>query len=169
MLDKSWSHWTASDPQNPAALTTYTRVEDASHPDSQRLIVFWRACGEKDGLVVGRDIPSRPLAGLLHSLMVTEPIEDGADYRIRLAGSALRRRYGREITAHRLSELFSAEAFVPHPVITREALTTGTPRVLDVREEEFGQLRRHREVVVLPVLSPDRSAKWVLAGVFYFD
>jgi hypothetical protein len=169
MLDKSWSHWTAADPKNPGAVTNYMRVEEAAHPDSQLLVAFWRERTREDGFVVGRDIPSRPLAGLLRSLMVNEPIEEGADYRIRLAGSALRRRYGREITSLRLSELFSPEAYVPHPLITREALATGEPRILDVREEEFRQLRHHREVVVLPVLSPDRSAKWVLAGIFYFD
>jgi hypothetical protein len=169
MLDKSWSQWTATDSKNPGYVTDYKRVEEAAHPDSQQLICFWRSCNASDGFVVGRDIPSRPLASLLRSLMVNEPIEGGADYRIRLAGSALRRRYGREITSLRLSALFSPEAFVPHPVITKEALATDSPRILDVREQEFGQLRHHREVVVVPVLSPDRTAKWVLAGVFYFD
>ena len=169
MLDKCWSHWTATDPKNPGFVTNYVRVEAAAHSDSRHLIAVWRECCAGDGFVVGRDIPSRPLASLLRSLMVNEPIEDGADYRIRLAGSSLRRRYGREITSLRLSELFSPEAYIPHPAITKEALAAGEPRILDVREEEFGQPRHHREVVVLPVLSPDRSAKWVLAGVFYFD
>ena len=169
MLDKSWSQWTATDSSNPGFVTDYMRIEEPAHSDSQQLVYFWRTCKAADGFVVGRDIPSRPLASLLRSLMVNEPIDNGADYRIRLAGSSLRRRYGREITSLRLSELFSPEAYVPHPVITKEALATDSPRILDVREQEFGQLRQHREVVVLPVLSPDRTAKWVLAGVFYFD
>ncbi len=145
----------------------YQHVPEAEHPDVRRLLAFWREREADGGFVVGRDIPSRALAGILHSIMVLEPLADG-DCQIRIAGSALRRRYGMEITAHKLSELFGASA-EPQLAWTRRILTTGEPCILDVREQQLGQTRLRREVIVLRVLAPDRNMHWALAGVFYFD
>jgi hypothetical protein len=145
----------------------YQPVPEAQHPDVQKLLAFWREREAAGGFVVGRDIPSRALAGVLHSIMIHEPLAD-SDFQIRIAGSALRRRYGMEITGRKLSELFGPD-FEPQLAWTRHVLATGEPCILDVKEQRLGQTRLHREVIVLRVLAPGRATHWVLAGVFYFD
>jgi hypothetical protein len=146
----------------------YTHIPAPTHVNSQSLLAVWRAREEAGGMAVGRDVPSRAIAAQLHSIMVTEPMADG-DFRIRIAGSALRRRYGHEVTALRLSDLFERPYDEPHRKYTRAVLETGAPCFLDVKEYELGQIRTHSEIVVLRVLAPDRAKHWSLVGIFYFD
>lgn len=146
----------------------YTHVSTPAHPDSQNLLTVWLAREESGGLVVGRDVPSRAISAQLHSIMVTEPMADG-DFHIRIAGSALRRRYGQEVTALRLSDLFERPYHEPHQRHTRAVLETGKPCFIDVKETELGQVRAHSEIAVLRILAPDRATHWILAGIFYFD
>ena len=121
------------------------------------------------GFVVGRDVPSRPLARLLGNLAVYEPLADGSDLRVRLAGATIGRRFDRDITGRKLSELFPAEDFVRHMVATVKAIETGTPVILDSRIMRETVTELHLEVVVLPVLASDRVTPWVLVGLFYFS
>jgi len=146
----------------------YAHVPTPTHPDSQNLLTVWRAREEDGGMTVGRDVPSRAIAAQLHSIMVTEPLADG-DFHIRIAGSALRRRYGQEVTALRLSDLFERPHHEPHRRHSRAVLETGKPCFLDVKEYELGQVRSHSEIAVLRIFAPDRTTHWILAGIFYFD
>jgi hypothetical protein len=146
----------------------YAHIPAPAHPDSQNLLAVWRAREENGGMAVGRDVPSRAIAAQLHSIMVTEPMADG-DFHIRIAGSALRRRYGHEVTALRLSDLFERPYDEPHRKYTRAVLETGEPCFIDVKEFELGQIRAHSEIAVLRILAPDRVTHWILAGIFYFD
>src|SRR5580658_4270995 len=118
----------------------YARVHAPAHPDSQSLLAVWRAREDAGGMAIGRDVPSRAIAAQLHSIMVTEPMPDG-DFHIRIAGSALRRRYGQEVTALRLSDLFERPYQEPHQKYSRAVLETGEPCFLDVKEYELGQMR----------------------------
>lgn len=147
----------------------YCKLTDPLHPDSKKLIEAWRNKQADGGFVMGRDIPSRTLAGLLHSIMVTEPVNDYSDFKIRLAGTALRRRWGREITGLHFSDLFSEETLKTQVEETRRVLETGEPAMMDVKEIEAGVTRFHREAVVLRILAPDKFTHWIMAGVFYFD
>lgn len=147
----------------------YTLLDDPIHPDSKKLIEAWRAREGNGGFIMGRDIPSRSLAPLLHSIMVTEPINDRTDYKIRLAGTALRRRWGCEITGLNFSQLFSPETLAKQLQETNQVLETGLPALMDVKEIEAGVVRFHREAIVLRILAPDKVTPWIMAGVFYFD
>lgn len=147
----------------------YTLLDEAVHPDSKKLIETWRTRQADGGFVMGRDIPSRPLATLLHSIMVTEPINDRTDFKIRLAGTALRRRWGCEITGMQFSQLFSPETLATQLRETNQVLDSGQPALMDVKEIEAGVVRFHREAIVLRILAPDKVTPWIMAGVFYFD
>ena len=160
--------WEMPSLESSSRVVRYARIPAPTHPDSQNLLAVWRKCEEAGGMAAGRDVPSRAIAAQLHSIMVTEPMEDG-DFHIRIAGSALRRRYGHEVTALRLSDLFERPYHEPHQKHTRAVLETGEPCFLEAKEYELGQVRAHREIAVLRILAPDRVAHWVLAGVFYFD
>ena len=63
-------------------------LEVPTHPKAIRLLEFWNERAV-DGIVIGRDVPSRKIADLLSHISIGEPIEGGTDFRIRLAGSSL--------------------------------------------------------------------------------
>jgi len=147
----------------------YASVAEARHPHSIRLVEFWRE-GEKDGgLVVGRDIPSRPIAALLRHLIVYEPVADCSDFRIRHAGTAYITHYGFDVTGKLMSELFEPDIFRHNCAKAKEVIWFGKPDILDANLSQFGISRRHYEVVQLPVWGPDKIGRWMLCGIFRFE
>jgi hypothetical protein len=146
----------------------YAVVPEAAHPDSKKLLAFW-ASRPKDGIVMGRDVPSRAIASLLAYVMVWEPVEDGRDMRVRLAGDALHRRFQGDLRGRLMSELFSPAYRAGHLENARNAIVTGGPVIVDTHTN-YGNIEKlHAEVVLLPMLSPDRSVRWVLTGSFYYN
>ena len=138
------------------------------HPKAQKLYAFWQERAER-GIVIGRDVPSRPIADLLSSISIYEPANDGTDLRVRLAGSSMRRRFGDDITGKLMSELFAPDDFRAHFEDARASLDTGRPTFVDSRLSIGAVEQMHLEVVTLPVLAPDAIGRWLLAGIFYFS
>ncbi|MDE2135631.1 MAG: PAS domain-containing protein [Alphaproteobacteria bacterium] len=146
----------------------YSLVASPRHPQAQKLLAFWNARA-KDGIVIGRDVPSRSIASLLSSVMVCEPVGGRRDFRVRLAGASLRGRFGCDIKGKLMSELFPPDDFRHHLRATLAALAKDMPLIFDSRLTNGSVETLHVEVVVLPVLPADRGGKWALAGFFYFD
>ncbi len=146
----------------------YTKRVEPEHPEGIKLFECWRSKQPEGGFVMGRDIPSRSIASLLHSIMVMEPVNGCADFRVRLAGTALRRNWGREITGMHFSEMFGPETLATQLQETAQVFETGIPGVLDVKEYEGNVVHLHREATILRILAPDRTSHWVMAGVFHF-
>ncbi|MGA7713353.1 MAG: PAS domain-containing protein [Rhizomicrobium sp.] len=146
----------------------YLSLEAPTHPKALRLMEFWKANAAK-GIVVGRDVPSRAISELLSSIAIFEPVDGGSDYRARLAGESVRRRFSRDITGKLLSDLFAAEDFQDHLNDNNAHILSGTPQILDSRLTNGAVEQMHLEVVILPVLAPDRASKWLLVGLFYFS
>jgi len=144
-----------------------TVLEAPTLVKAQDLMAFWKA-HEKDGIVIGRDIPSRAIAGLLSSLMIYEPMSGDGDFRVRHAGTSFQQRFGMEITGKRMSELFPPEDFRDHAEGLRGVLKSGRPLVLGSRVSAGVVEKMHLEIVVLPVFAPNRVDKWALVGIFYF-
>jgi hypothetical protein len=146
----------------------YAVVSAAAHPDSKRLLAFWDA-RPQDGIVMGRDVPSRAIASLLTYVMVWEPVKSGADMRVRLAGDALHRRFKGNLRGRMMSELFSPEHFAGHLSNVHKIMETGQSVIVD-SHTNYGRIEKmHLETILLPVFSPDRAARWVLAGSFFFN
>ncbi|HEY2070117.1 MAG TPA: PAS domain-containing protein [Rhizomicrobium sp.] len=145
------------------------RIPEPIHFGSRLLFDTWRRRRSNDGFVVGRDVPSRPLASILRNLIVYEPQDGARDFRVRLAGSALIRRFDCDITGLKLSELFDRTSFECHRDAMVDIVQNDSTSVLDVKLVSRGRTQLHFEVVGLPVQSPDRSAVWVLGGLFYYD
>jgi len=146
----------------------YAIIPEAVHPDSKKLLAFWEA-RPKDGIVMGRDVPSRAIARLLSRIAVWEPVDEGRNMRIRLAGEAMHRQFQGDLRGRLMSELFPPENFADHLGNARRVLETGLPLILDARVS-YGNIEKlHTEVVLLPVVAPDRNGFWVLAGGFHFD
>lgn len=88
---------------------------------------------------------------------------------LRLTGAAVRQRLAGAPKSHYLSELFPSGHFAQYAKCIVEFLRVGEPIVLDSRLGYTGHGRLHAEIVIMPAKSPDRSADWLLAGLFYFD
>lgn len=128
----------------------------------------WQERRSDGGFAIGRDLPSRALAPALRSLAVLEPVDDGRDFRVRVAGMALVRRYECDVTGLMLSQLYEKDAFVAHRAGLHLALG-GAPQFFDVEISHKARVLLRYEALQLPVLSPDRGRTWVLSGYFYPD
>jgi hypothetical protein len=155
--------WRDVDPVSPDSREVRVRISAPVHFGARLLHRNWRA--RTGGFVEGRDVPSRALAPVLRNLAVYEPVE--ADFRVRLAGTALVRRYGCDITGLLLSQLYESAAFA----CQRKALMRAMdgPTFHDVKITRAGQVDLHYELLQLPLLSPDRAQRRVLGGFFYHD
>jgi hypothetical protein len=161
--------WGEVDAQAAGFHEVFTVMREPSHYDARHLFQFWRERNDEGGFVIGRHVPSRPLARLLSHLIVYEPLQEGEDFRARIAGTSLLRRFGRDISGSKLSELFEPRAFEAQRDDLRTLLRTGKPCVLEVKATVDGYPALHFEIVALPVLAPDRETPWVLSGLFYYD
>lgn len=152
----------------PETRYEWLEIQSPTHPDLVVLSSFWEARADKDGVVIGRDLPSRPIARLLRNLIVVEPDSDHQDYRVRLAGSASLRRFGRDISGERISEHFGSVDFVSRRDQMRMVQRTGKPIFCR------GKVFRHETMVIdlefaiLPATSPDGTSRWIVVGLFYF-
>jgi hypothetical protein len=153
-------------PADPSALIT--QITEPTLPGAKRFVEFWHL-RQPAGVMVGRDVPSRAIAPLLSSLIVYEPVDDGRDWRIRLAGAALLRRFGRDVTGSLISELYPQDHFL---ILRRRALLVmhlNLPQLDDVVIRSGERTLLHFETVHVPVYAPDGITRWDMAGYFYFD
>lgn len=151
------------------ASTSVTIIAGPKHADSQKLYAYWVECAGRGGLKLGRDLPAAAVARLMSRLIVFEPVENTDDFRIRLAGTGLLRRFGMDVSGRVLSEVYQGGAFKSYSTNLRTALTTNTPLIVDVKITQGPNQLFHLEYVFLPVLSHDGSQPWIVAGVFYFE
>ncbi len=147
----------------------FTVMREPSHYDARHLFEFWRDRNDEGGFVIGEHVPSRALARLMSHLVVYEPLDEGRDFRARLAGTSLLRRFGRDVSGSKLSELFEGSAFEAQRDDMRTLLRTRRPCVLEVKATIDNYPVLHFEIVALPVLAPDRETPWILSGLFYYD
>ena len=79
------------------------------------------------------------------------------------------RRFGRDVTGLKLSEIYDASAFPAQRANLGEVVSSGEPFVFDVQVARDDRLFLRFEAVRVAVLSPDRRRSWALGGVFYSD
>jgi hypothetical protein len=144
-----------------------TRIAAPHHTDSAALFAYWQSFIARGGLVLGRDLPAREIAPLMSKLNIMEPMADG-DFRVRLAGSGLMRRFGEDVTGRMLSSLYDAQSFQNFSAGLRSTLDTGVPHIVDVRIVTEAYKHLHMEYICLPVKAYDGLRDWVLTGAFYF-
>ena len=161
--------WDGIDPLEADAQEKRIAIREPVHFGARLLFDNWRKLHADSGFVVHRDVPSRALASVLRNLVVYEPVEQGRDFRARLAGSALIRRFDCDITGLKLSELFDPATFQTHRKMMQRVIDTGEHAALDIHLLVQGRSQLHFEVLCLPVLSPDRTEAWPLIGLFYYD
>ena len=143
------------------------QLDTPTLPKAKRLLEFWLA-HQPDGVVIGRHVPSREVAPLLSSLVIYEPVEDGDDWRIRLAGAALLRRFGRDVAGQTISTLYPRDHFSILRSRAQAVVRLNAPHIDEVTIRNSERTLQHFETVHLPVYAPDRLSKWDMAGYFYF-
>jgi hypothetical protein len=136
-----------------------------SHPLAAQALAFWQA-RPADGLVIGRDVPSRAIAAQLNRIIVQEPIEGGSDLKVRLTGNVVRERFGLEMTGKSVSQLFSDSAV--RIALTMTAITTGEPCFADSILGNGSLEVLHSEHIILPVFAPNRTDKWAMTICCFF-
>lgn len=129
----------------------------------------WLALHARGGFVVGRDVPSRKLACVLRNLALFVPIDNGVDFRVRLAGSAYMRRFGIDITGLLLSEILDSPDLELQHANLASVVREKKPWIFDVRLTDAEKDHLCFESLRLPVSSPDRREIWILSGLFYTD
>ena len=144
-----------------------TQITKPTLPKALRLLEFWQA-HQPDGVVVGRHVPSREIAPLLSSLVLYEPVNGGEDWRIRLAGAALLRRFGRDVAGQTISALYPLDHFLILRTRAMMVVTTGAPQIDEVIIRSTERTLQHFETVHVPVRATDGTALWDMAGYFYF-
>jgi len=147
---------------------TCTILREPVHFGARLLFNHWREKQATGGMVVGRDLPARELSPALRNLVLYEPIAGCRDFHVRLAGSALLRRFGRDITGMNLSDLFEGGAFEQHRSEMANMISERRHFCVDVMLKKTRRNSLHFEVLGLPVLA-ESGARWALAGIFYHD
>ena len=148
---------------------TETFLNVPVHPDARRLLACWRECTACGGFVVGRDVPSRRLAKLLGNLSLYEYCGRSDDFRVRLAGFSLMRRFGRDITGRLLREVMPREDHASHCAALLSVLETGVPFSLDVKKRSPERPLMHFEILALRATASDGCTALLLSGQFYFE
>jgi hypothetical protein len=161
--------WENLDPLNANLRETVTEIPEPVHYGARLLFGHWRDLQKQGGLIVGRDVPSRRLGGILRNLAVFEPLDGAADFHARLAGTAFLRRFGRDITGLKLSEIFRTPVFELHRDNLAKVVRNGVPGLYDVKVYAGRKRSLHCDLLRLPAFSPDRGTVWVLSGLFFHD
>jgi hypothetical protein len=145
----------------------YRCVDALHHWLAPEAVHFWEH-RPADGIVIGRDVPSRPIARLLKKIIVFEPVDDRRDLKVRLAGTELRRHFEHDITGRKMSELFCPAEFPMRFRIVMEAIEKNVPPmarvVVGTGDCEVSRL----ELLTLPAIAPNGSDRWALVFCFYF-
>ena len=144
-----------------------TRRAVPSHKDARMLLEYW--IERRRELVMGRDLPSRRLARTLPNLAILDYRPARQDFRVRLAGFALMRRFGRDIGQHYLREILPNPQLDDLHALLMEARSSAVPLVQDVKIKCAGRPLLHYEMVLLRALSADRQTPLVLMGLFFFE
>jgi hypothetical protein len=156
----------------PSAEFQYPKafIDAPEHPSSKALIALWRLHEAESGMRMGRDVPSRAIARFLSNISVCEPVGDWTDGRIRLAGTILTERFGRDIQGALISELYGSDPAGGSMLLenARRAQATRQPGLLCTRVCAGEREVMRFEVVALPIFASDGRAPLSLVGTFRF-
>ena len=146
-----------------------TEIPTPTQYGASLLLDQWKTREQRGGFVVGRDVPSRDLAPILRNIALYEPIDGSDDFRVRLAGTAFMRRFGRDITGLTLSRIYGGEDFRKRREALIGIIHSKKPVILEVKILRNTRTVMRFEGLGLRVLSPDRKDVWVMGGLFYSD
>lgn len=133
-------------------------------PRIRRAYEFWNALREEREMPARRDIDPSEIVPILPFVVLVDVLDDPIDFRFRLAGTDVVRRYGQELTGRKLREI---DVDGKYRQIFDEYELTVTRRRPEIFTEEFtrtdGKFVRYTRL--LCPLSADGVAVNMLFGV----
>jgi hypothetical protein len=145
----------------------YARVDGLTHPDATQALRFWQE-RPADGIRMGRDVPSRSIARLLSRIVIYRPINGGADFKVHLAGTGIRQRFGRDITGETVKQLFKASDLTGRYQTLTDVLALDEARMVRILHSAGSIDVLTVELLQMPVVAPNGVDRWVLTFAFYF-
>ncbi|HEX4534045.1 MAG TPA: PAS domain-containing protein [Rhizomicrobium sp.] len=148
----------------------YTPITEAVHPSTLQLIAYWRECETRGGMMMGRDVPARAIANLLRDVTVSEPVNDWADARIRLAGFGMAEHFGRDVSGMLMSDVFAGDPRDMKLMLdgSRWVIAQNQPGMIEHVILDKGREILRQEMTAVPLRAPDGDARWILVGTFNF-
>lgn len=145
-------------------------VKDPAHPSTIGLVAHWRACQAQGGMRMGRDIPARAIAPLMKDLIVSEPIGDWEDARLRLVGSATRDYFGRDVTGLTMNEVFAGQLSDRDMLLAgaKACIAKNRPGTVEQILLDNGREVLRQEMTAMPLLAPSGDAHWIITTTFNF-
>lgn len=141
----------------------------AEHPRCQELVRIWTEARDAGQPMTRGDVPSRKLIKLMPHLFLLEPNEDGSDWRFRLAGTAIARRFGADPTGALISQIYERRQSDDQAAIYKRVVMNGAPHITQGRIEGIDRQFLKIEFCHLPLLPPGQGLNWLLGGVFVFE
>ncbi len=159
-----------SDPcaASPGVRSAYKPIMELTHPLKDKVLAFWHD-RPVDGIVIGRDVPSRVIASLLSRVIVHEPIDGDRDLKVGVAGGGIVRLFGTDIPGKTMSELFPTPDFAERRESVLKAIREGTPQYADCVLSAGNIEMLHTELVILPVYAPNHVDVWGMTVCCFFN
>ena len=139
-------------------------TEDIPNPELRALYTYWAGKRRGTALPSRADIDPAEITALLPHLMLWDVLRDPLDFRVRLAGTEVCRRFGEELTGKRLRQIdldgMTERFFADYAL----AVDSQEPR-LDMHEYERHDSRyMHYAHLILPLTGEDGQVNMLLVG-----
>ncbi len=147
----------------------YETVAAPSLESTRELLEYWRSKCPPGRLPNRQDIVASDIPRLLPNIMILEPIDGGADWIVRLVGTAIAERDGRDATGKRIREFFRPDVAETSVADYRHCAESRLP---SFARGDFAALRKEHirwESVGLPIFGRDGTSVWLLIGLFFFN
>ncbi|HAH08800.1 MAG TPA: hypothetical protein DCL54_07255 [Alphaproteobacteria bacterium] len=144
-------------------------TETLTHPQARAYADLYFARVDSGKPLARADFPSRPLLPFMPHICLFEPIDEGADWRLRLVGTAICRRYGVDATGFTVSQLYPPEVAQKQIAGYRETAATRGMHVTKGRIAAAGNDFWDVEFCNLAIEPPQGSIRWIATGVFVLD
>ena len=119
----------ASAPQSRRIAIAVKPQQAAEHPRGQELVRIWTEARDAGQPMARGDVPSRKLLKLMPHLFLLEPNADGTDWRFRLAGTAIARRFCADPTGALISQIYERRQHNDQAAIYKRVVTSGAPHI----------------------------------------
>ncbi len=114
--------------------------------------------------------PARAIAALMKDVIVSEPIDDWQDARLRLVGSGMAAHFGRDVTGLCMNEVFAGELSDRDMLLAgaRICIADNRPGTVEQTLLDKGKEILRQEMTAMPLLAPGGDAHWLLTATFNF-
>ena len=142
-----------------------TEAESCLHVKNRKLLELWLAHRDEDGTASREKLSPALLIPLLGGISVTEPVDDGKDFRFRLVGARNEERLGIKATGRLMSDCYGPRMASELITLHNRVLDARKPAVLRGRFVGIGIEHALFEALFLPVRSAAGDLQ-VLAGMY---